>query len=80
MFPGGPSSAMASELSRFIEDELRSKGYKYEDDDPEADNPTASLMGALRVEVGPLRPPRATAVALELHIDGIQCTHCCRLV
>ena len=42
---------MASELSRFIEDELRNKGYAYEEDDNEVDNPHASLMGALRVEV-----------------------------
>lgn len=47
----GCKPAMASELSRFIEDELRNKGYAYDDDDPEADNPHASLMGALRVEV-----------------------------
>lgn len=43
---------MASELSKFIEDELRNKGYAYDDDDAEAnDNPHTSLIGALRVEV-----------------------------
>lgn len=43
---------MASELSTFIERELKNKGYNaYDDDDPEADNPHQSLMGALRVEV-----------------------------
>lgn len=39
---------MASELSQFIESELRQKGYAYEDDE---DNPHANLIGALRVEV-----------------------------
>jgi hypothetical protein len=39
---------MASELSQFIESELRQKGYAYEDDE---ENPHASLIGALRVEV-----------------------------
>jgi hypothetical protein len=39
---------MASELSQFIESELRQKGYAYEDDE---DNPHATLIGALRVEV-----------------------------
>lgn len=44
---------MASELSRFIEDELRNKGYAYDEDEAEAnDNPHTSLIGALRVEVG----------------------------
>lgn len=44
---------MASELSRFIETELRNKGFDYneEEEDLEADNPHQSLMGALRVEV-----------------------------
>lgn len=43
---------MASELSRFIEDELRNKGYAYDEDEAEAnDNPHTSLIGALRVEV-----------------------------
>lgn len=40
---------MASELSQFIESELRQKGYAYEDD--AADEPHQSLIGALRVEV-----------------------------
>lgn len=42
---------MASELSQFIESELRNKGYAYEDE--EADNPHQTLIGALRVEVRP---------------------------
>jgi len=42
---------MASELSQFIEKELRNKGYAYEDDNAEADNPHQTLIGALRVEV-----------------------------
>eukprot|EP00879_Flechtneria_rotunda_P013050 GHRR01013630.1.p1 GENE.GHRR01013630.1~~GHRR01013630.1.p1 ORF type:complete len:343 (+),score=154.91 GHRR01013630.1:365-1393(+) len=42
---------MASELSRFIEDELRNKGYAYDEDEAEADNPHQTLIGALRVEV-----------------------------
>jgi len=42
---------MASELSTFIERELKTKGFAYDEDDPEADNPHQSLMGALRVEV-----------------------------
>ncbi|KAI8463150.1 MAG: hypothetical protein J3K34DRAFT_445072 [Monoraphidium minutum] len=41
---------MASELSTFIERELKNKGFSNYDDDPEADNPHQSLMGALRVE------------------------------
>eukprot|EP00879_Flechtneria_rotunda_P005869 GHRR01006175.1.p1 GENE.GHRR01006175.1~~GHRR01006175.1.p1 ORF type:complete len:187 (+),score=40.60 GHRR01006175.1:365-925(+) len=41
---------MASELSRFIEDELRNKGYAYDEDEAEADNPHQTLIGALRVE------------------------------
>eukprot|EP00775_Hariotina_reticulata_P005141 gene5141-5381_t len=34
----------------FIEKELRNKGYAYEDDNAEADNPHQTLIGALRVE------------------------------
>lgn len=45
----GCSIMGASELSQFIEQELKNKGYAYEDDE---DNPHATLMGALRVEVG----------------------------
>lgn len=45
----GITSMGASELSQFIEQELKNKGYAYEDDE---DNPHATLMGALRVEVG----------------------------
>lgn len=54
MLIGAPIAAMASELSSFIENELRSKGYAYDEDDAEAnDNPHTSLIGALRVEVWP---------------------------
>ncbi len=41
---------MASELSSFIEQQLRQQGVDVEADDVEADNPHQSLMGALRVE------------------------------
>lgn len=48
---------MASELSTFIEKELRTKGIAdYDDeDDVEADNPHQSLMGALRVVSRPCK-------------------------
>ena len=42
---------MASELSKFIEDELRLKGINFEDEEA----PHQALMGALRVEVGRAR-------------------------
>jgi hypothetical protein len=42
---------MASELSAFIEKELKNKGYAYDEEDPDDANPHRSLMGALRVEV-----------------------------
>ena len=60
---------MASELSTFIEKELKNKGYQYDEEDPAAEN--ASLMGVLRVEVRlgarartAARPPRATGLLL----------------
>lgn len=43
---------MASELSTFIESELRNKGYAYDEEEGGADAPHQSLIGALRVEVG----------------------------
>jgi hypothetical protein len=33
------------------QDELRNKGYAYDEDEAEADNPHQTLIGALRVEV-----------------------------
>jgi hypothetical protein len=51
---------MASELSSFIEKELKSKGYDYRDED-DVENPHQSLMGALRVEVGARAGPPAGA-------------------
>lgn len=41
---------MASELSRLIEEELKTKGYCVDDDEEAGLN--QSFMGALRVEVG----------------------------
>lgn len=34
-----------------LQDELRNKGYAYDEDEAEADNPHQTLIGALRVEV-----------------------------
>ncbi len=41
-----------SDLSKFIEEELKGKGMQFEEEDEEEDNPHQSLMGILRVEVG----------------------------
>lgn len=57
---------MASELSSFIETELKNKGYAYEEEDVEADNPHQSLMGALRVEVS-ARVHRVTPLCTPAH-------------
>jgi hypothetical protein len=67
---------MASELSTFIEKELKSKGYNYDEEDPDnphqslmGHNPHQSLMGALRVEVGaPAAPCTARAAAIAANI------------
>ena len=50
---------MASELSNFIEKELRTQGYAYDEEEPETSNEHQSLMGALRVEVRGCLPRRA---------------------
>ncbi len=60
---------MASELSSFIENELRNKGFAYdaEEDSEAADNPHTSLIGALRVEV---RSCEAAAVCAAILRSG----------